>query len=112
MKTIAEILGIHESTVSRAIANKYMETSHGIISIRKFFPANAVSTTTGEEMIAAKIKTVIKNLIEGENSAKPLSDQKICDLLQEQAIDISRRTVMKYREQLGYQSSTARKQYI
>ncbi|WP_196590794.1 RNA polymerase factor sigma-54 [Pectinatus frisingensis] len=112
MKTIAEILGIHESTVSRAIANKYMETPHGIISIRKFFPANAVSTTTGEEMIAAKIKTVIKNLIEGENSAKPLSDQKICDLLQEQAIDISRRTVMKYREQLGYQSSTVRKQYI
>lgn len=111
MKTIAETLHIHESTVSRAIANKYMETPHGIISIRKFFAANVVSTPTGEELIAVQIKQIIKDLIENEDNAKPLSDQKICDLLKQRTINISRRTVMKYREQLGYQSSTNRKQY-
>lgn len=111
MSTIADTLNIHESTVSRAIANKYMETPHGIISIRKFFSANVTSTSTGEELIARQIKTVIKELILGENPVKPLSDQKLCNLLKERDINISRRTVMKYREQLGYQSSANRKQY-
>lgn len=111
MKTLAEILNIHESTVSRAIANKYMETPHGIIGIRKFFTANVVSKPTGEEVIAMQIKQLIKDFIDNEDITKPLSDQKICDLLKKQGIDISRRTVMKYREQLGYQSSPSRKQY-
>lgn len=111
MKTISEILNIHESTVSRAIANKYMETPHGIISIRKFFTANVAAASSGEELIAAQVKAVIKDFIEDEDPAKPLSDQKICDLLKKRDINISRRTVMKYREQLGYQSSGSRKQY-
>ncbi|WP_196593031.1 RNA polymerase factor sigma-54 [Pectinatus sottacetonis] len=111
MKLIADKLDIHESTVSRAIANKYMETPHGIISIRSFFNTGITANAAGEELIAGQIKNIIRGFIDKENNRNPLSDQKICDLLKQQDINISRRTVMKYREQLGYPSSTNRKQY-
>lgn len=111
MQTIAQILDIHESTVSRAIANKYMETPYGVISLKKFFSANVACTSAGETLIAGQIKNIIREMIEQENHLKPLSDQKICELLKKRDIDISRRTVMKYREQLGYQASAGRRQY-
>ncbi len=110
MQTIAAELSVHESTVSRAIANKYMDTPHGIFSIRKFFTGNVASNMQGEQLTCIQIKKNIENLIGEENPQKPLSDQKLCDLLKQKGICISRRTVMKYREQLGIPSSSSRRQ--
>lgn len=111
MKTIAENIGVHESTVSRTVANKYMEMPYGIIALKKFF-AVGVNRQSGEDtMIADKVKAVIRDFIEKEDKRKPLSDQQIANLLQEKNMKISRRTVMKYREQLGYPSSAKRKRY-
>lgn len=110
MQSISHSLGIHESTVSRAIANKYMQTAYGTIRIRQFFTAN-ITTTTGEELADRQIKQIIRDLINKEDPFKPLSDQKICNILKQHDIDIARRTVMKYREQLGFLSSTNRRHY-
>lgn len=111
MKTIAEKIQVHESTVSRAVANKYMEMPRGMMSLKKFFTANLSHSFDGEELIAGQVKAVLKQLIAAENPQKPLSDQQLSDMLKEKAMKISRRTVMKYREQLGYPSSVKRKRY-
>ncbi len=111
MREVAEAIGVHESTVSRAVANKYAELPGGIIALRKFFTANLAKEHGGEDFIASQAKAVIKELIAGENPQKPLSDQKLCELLKTRKMDISRRTVMKYREALGYPSSVKRKRY-
>ena len=111
MKDVAEAIGVHESTVSRAVANKYAEMPNGIMPLRKFFTANLAKNGNGEDFIASQAKAVLQDLIKGENPQKPLSDQKLCTLLKERNMDISRRTVMKYREQLGYPSSVKRKRY-
>lgn len=112
MKTVAENVGVHESTVSRTVANKYMEMPYGIVALKKFFAVN-VSRKNGEEtLIADKVKAIIRDFIEKEDKLKPLSDQQISNLLQEDKnMKISRRTVMKYREQMGYPSSARRKRY-
>ena len=113
MKTIAENIGMHESTVSRTVANKYMEMPFGIIALKKFF-AGSVSKAaekSGEKVIAAQVKDVISEFIEQEDKAKPLSDQQLADLLKDKNMAVSRRTVMKYREQLGYPSSAKRRRY-
>lgn len=111
MKTVAENIGVHESTVSRTVANKYMEMPYGIVALKKFF-AGSVSKQGGEEqVIADKVKEKIKELIEAENKAKPLSDQQIANYLKDCNMKVSRRTVMKYREQLGFASSAKRKRY-
>jgi RNA polymerase sigma-54 factor len=111
MRTVADAIGVHESTVSRAVANKYMEMPHGVISLKKFFAANLAGSQQGEELIAAQVKAMIKQLILEENSQKPWSDQQLSEMLAEKQMKISRRTVMKYREQLGYPSSVKRKRY-
>jgi RNA polymerase sigma-54 factor len=111
MKDVAEAIGVHESTVSRAVANKYVELPGGVIALRKFFTANLAKNDEGEDFIAGQAKAVIKELIEGENPQKPLSDQKLCELLKARKMTLSRRTVMKYREALGYPSSVKRKRY-
>ncbi len=111
MQEVADAIGVHESTVSRAVANKYVELPGGIVALRKFFTANLAKSGDGEDFIAGQAKAVIKELIEGENPQKPLSDQKLCELLKTRKMDISRRTVMKYREALGYPSSVKRKRY-
>ena len=111
MKDVADAIGVHESTVSRAVANKYVELPGGVIALRKFFTANLAKNAEGEDFIASQAKAVIKELIEGENPQKPLSDQKLCELLKTRKMTLSRRTVMKYREALGYPSSVKRKRY-
>ncbi|MEG6586120.1 RNA polymerase factor sigma-54 [Dendrosporobacter sp. 1207_IL3150] len=110
MKTVADRLGIHESTVSRVVANKYIDTPHGVLSMRTFF-ANRVNVSSGEEFIASNIKKEIQSLIRQENCLNPLSDQAVSELLTKQGITISRRTVTKYREEMGIASSTKRKRY-
>lgn len=109
MKTIAEELEIHESTVSRTVANKYAQTPYGLIRLKNFFQANL--GIHQEELIAGQIKDVMRDFIEHEDKKNPLSDQQICELLKEKDMKISRRTVMKYREQMGYPSSMKRKKY-
>ncbi len=111
MKDVADAIGVHESTVSRAVANKYVQLPNGIMALRRFFSANLAKSGSGEDFAAVQAKTVIEELIKGEDPHRPLSDQKLCELLKERQMDISRRTVMKYREQLGYPSSVKRKRY-
>ena len=111
MKTVADQIGVHESTVSRAVANKYVEMPHGVVALKKFFTANLGGDGSGEEFIALQAKKAIEELIQAEDSRKPLSDQKLAQLLLEKKMKLSRRTVMKYREQLGFPSSVKRKRY-
>ncbi|WP_243281521.1 RNA polymerase factor sigma-54 [Clostridium sp. D53t1_180928_C8] len=110
LKSIASKMNIHESTVSRAIKEKYILTERGIVRIKDLFSKNILSKNTDDEEISInKIKSKIKNIIEKENKRKPLSDQAICTLLNTDNIYISRRTVAKYREELDIKSSSKRK---
>ncbi len=108
MKDIAENLGFHESTVSRGVNGKYMLTPYGLYELKYFFSSGLKD---GEDIAATSIKNIIKEIIDSENKKSPHSDQKICGLLNEKNINISRRTVAKYREELGIESSSKRKSY-
>ncbi len=110
LKQVAEELGVHESTVSRATANKYMQTPRGVFEL-KFFFSTGVSGNQGDATSAAAVKKMIRELIESEDPKKPLSDQKIVDLLQEKGIEISRRTIAKYREEMGISATSKRRRY-
>jgi len=111
MKQVAEQIAVHESTVSRAIANKYVDTPHGLVSLRSFFSTAVHNSTGGQDVAATQVKQKMKELITGENSSEPFSDQALVDILCQHGIKISRRTVAKYREELGIMSSTKRKRY-
>lgn len=111
MKELSEELGIHESTVSRAVREKYAQTPFGTFELKSFF-SSAVKTAASEEAGALEVKTLISKLIDEENKLKPLSDQELARLLQEKnGIIVSRRTIAKYRDQLGIPSSTKRKRF-
>lgn len=110
MKQVAEAIGVHESTVSRAVANKYAELPWGTVPLRKFF-ATTGSRPADEDYLAGQAKAALEELIKKENPSKPLSDQKLTELLAGQGMKLSRRTVMKYREQMGIPSSVKRKRY-
>ncbi|KAF1295734.1 RNA polymerase sigma-54 factor [Enterococcus sp. JM4C] len=113
LKEISEAIGVHESTVSRSVNGKYLETNFGVFELKKFF-TNKLGTNqseNGDELSADSVKRSLQALVDAENKAKPLSDQKLVELLKEQSIDISRRTVAKYRDQLGIASSSKRKRY-
>ena len=111
MKEVAEAIEVHESTVSRAVANKYAEIPGGVVSLKSFFQTGLGKGSSSEDFLASQAKAELAALIKAEDPKKPLSDQKLCELLKEKKMDISRRTVMKYREQLGYPSSVKRKRY-
>ncbi len=108
LKDVAEVVGVHESTVSRVTTNKYVQTPRGIFELKYFF-SNAISNGEGADLTAEYIRNKIKELIENENSKKPLSDQQIVNRLKESGIVLARRTATKYRETLGYLSSSKRK---
>jgi RNA polymerase sigma-54 factor len=109
LRDVAEDIGMHESTVSRVTTNKYVHTPQGIFEL-KFFFNSGISRTNGEDMASQAVKSKIKELIDGEDAKRPHSDQKIVELLKKSGIDIARRTVAKYREQMGILSSSKRKQ--
>lgn len=109
LKDIAEETGFHESTISRTVNGKYMLTPKGMFEFKYFF-TTAISTQDGQEISNKSIKNSIKNLIKEENKKKPLSDQKLCDILKSEGIQISRRTVTKYREELVIPGSSLRKE--
>ncbi|WP_200801424.1 RNA polymerase factor sigma-54 [Clostridium grantii] len=111
LKELAEMLQIHESTVSRAIRDKYVYTDKGTIKIKDLFITGIAQNNYDDNVSTLIIKKEIKNIVESEDSKKPYSDQKICDLLKEKNFNISRRTVAKYREELEIKSSSKRKRY-
>ena len=110
LKDIAEELGIHESTVSRSINGKYLQCPRGVYEIKYFFSAG-VSDQVGEGVSSNSIKEFIKEIVEGEDRHKPYSDQAMVEMLTEKGFNISRRTVAKYRDELGILSSSKRKRY-
>ena len=110
LKQIAEEVGIHESTVSRSINGKYMQSPRGVFEIREFF-TSGVSAGSGEGMSSKAVKSIIRDMVEHEDSKKPCSDQYMADRMQADGINISRRTVAKYREEMGIPSSQKRKRY-
>lgn len=110
MKEIAERLGFHESTISRGVNGKYMLTPYGLYEFRYFF-SSAIDTESDEKASSISIKKIIEEMIENENKNKPLSDEHISKMLKEKGINIARRTVAKYREELGILSSSRRKKY-
>jgi RNA polymerase sigma-54 factor len=111
MKDIAEELDIHESTVSRAVREKYVQTPFGIFELKSFF-TSTIQTTSNEATSSTLVKNKISSLIDSENKIKPLSDQEIVEILKNnEGMVVSRRTVAKYRDQLGIPSSSKRKRY-
>ncbi len=108
LRDVAEDIQMHESTVSRVTTNKYVQTPQGLFEL-KFFFNSGINTSGGDAVASESVKSKIKEIIATESPKKPLSDQKIVDLLKEQNIDIARRTVTKYREMLHIGSSTERK---
>jgi RNA polymerase sigma-54 factor len=108
LKDVAEDIGMHESTISRATANKYAHTPQGIFEL-KFFFTSGVKATDGEDISAETVKEKIRILVAGEGQDNPLSDQAIADLLHSDQINIARRTVAKYRQALGILPSSRRK---
>jgi RNA polymerase sigma-54 factor len=110
MNQVAEVVGVHETTVSRAIANKYIQTPHGLFEFKYFFTPG-YKGDDGEAVSNTSVKEKIAKIIAGENTAKPLSDQQIVALLGEAGIKIARRTVAKYREELGILPTNLRRQY-
>jgi len=111
MTKVAEELNFHLSTISRAVSEKYVYTNSGIKPL-KFFFANAFESENGEELLSDAVKKEISKLIEEENTNAPLSDSQITDLLKERNMEISRRTVAKYRDELGIASKSMRKRHI
>lgn len=113
MQEVAQLLQLHESTISRAVNGKYLSFNHQLIELRYFFsnhlPLQEDNTAQQNTISTHVIKTKIKALIENENPKNPLSDTKIEKILAEKGIDISRRTVSKYREQLGFLKTSKRK---
>lgn len=108
---VAEMVEMHESTISRVTTQKYMHTPQGIFELKYFFSSH-VSTESGGECSSTAIRAIIKKLVAAENARKPLSDSKITALLEEQGIHVARRTIAKYRESLGIAPSNERKRLV
>ena len=107
LRTIAERIGVHESTVSRVTSNKYVQTPHGMYPLRFFF-SNELATTQGEAISAKQVKNLIQEMVDTETPNKPLSDQAISNALKTKGILLARRTVQKYRDELGIPTSRKR----
>jgi RNA polymerase sigma-54 factor len=108
IKDVASELGVHSSTISRVVTNKYVDTPQGVMELRKFFTMG-VESPDGEELSIVQVKLKIKKIIEGENKNKPYSDNQLGQLLRRDNIFITRRTVAKYREQMQIPGSRERK---
>ncbi|MDQ0189669.1 RNA polymerase factor sigma-54 [Alicyclobacillus cycloheptanicus] len=111
LRQIADTLGVHESTVSRATRNKYMQTPRGVFEMKYFFTAELASSDGGAAASAEAAKHAIRQLIDAEDPAHPLSDGALCDRLASQGIHLSRRTVAKYREAMRIPSSSRRRRF-
>lgn len=110
LNQVAEDIGVHETTVSRATAGKYLQTPYGLMPFKKFFTAG-VESSDGQKVSNVSVQEHIRELVQNEDPRKPLSDSKLTKLLQQKGLNVARRTVAKYREQLGILSSHLRKSY-
>ena len=110
MVQVAEVVGVHETTVSRAVSSKYMQTPQGIFEMKYFFTAG-IQTSAGDGMSNTSVKDMIAEIFAQEDSGKPLSDQEVVRMLKEKGIVIARRTVAKYRTELNILPSNLRKVY-
>lgn len=110
LQDVADKIGMHISTVSRVTNGKYVQTSHGIFELKYFFTAG-VTQADGREVSSVTTKDEIKKLIESEDTKRPLSDQKIVEILKAKGLDVARRTVAKYRDQLEILPARLRRQY-
>ena len=111
LRDVADDIGMHESTISRVTTNKYMQTPQGLFELKYFFNSG-LSTSEGDFVASESVKNRIREIIEKEDSKKPLSDQKIADMLSGETVNIARRTVTKYREILKLGSSSERKRHF
>ena len=108
LREVAEVINMHESTVSRVTNEKFVQTPRGVLPL-KFFFSSALSTSSGEDASARSIRAKLEKMVADEDTGKPLTDQQIVHLFQEQGIKIARRTVAKYRDQLGILPARMRK---
>ena len=110
MHNVAENIGVHAATISRAVSAKYILTPHGLMDLRSFF-ASGYTTKQGTKISNTGVREAIQQLVAHEDTAKPLSDTDINKKLLKQGIKIARRTIAKYRDQLGILPSHLRKKY-
>lgn len=110
LQEIADVVGVHEATVSRTTRGKYIQTPQGLFELKYFF-STGLKTESGEDQSSKSVQLTIKKIIEAENKCKPLSDQKIADMLKKDGLSIARRTVSKYRDILNIPSTTMRREY-
>ena len=110
MVQVAEVVGVHETTVSRAVSGKYMQTPQGVFEMKYFFTAG-LQTATGDGVSNTSVKDMIAEIFKGENPSRPLSDQEVVKMLKDKGIVIARRTVAKYRSELNILPSNLRKVY-
>jgi RNA polymerase sigma-54 factor len=110
LQQVANRIGMHESTVSRVTTNKYVQTPRGVFELKYFF-SSSLDTDDGENMSSKAAKTRIQEIIDKEDKRRPLSDQKIVEILKDEGLNIARRTVAKYREQLNILTARMRKSY-
>ena len=108
MSELAEWLGLHVSTVSRAVSGKHVQTPWGVLPLRKFFQASAGST---EDVARDDVREAVRAVVEAEDKTRPLSDDGIVAALAERGLTVARRTVAKYRQELGIQSSYRRREF-
>ena len=108
LREVAEAVGMHESTVSRVTNEKFVQTPRGVLPL-KFFFSSGLATSDGDDVSARGIKDQIQKLVSGEDTKNPLTDQAIVEILQQTGVQIARRTVAKYRDQLGVLPARMRK---
>ena len=108
LREVADVIGMHESTVSRVTNEKYAQTPRGVLPL-KFFFSSGLATVDGDDVSARGIKATIEKLVTDEDTKEPLTDQAIVEILEKDGIKIARRTVAKYRDQLGVRSARMRK---
>jgi RNA polymerase sigma-54 factor len=110
MAQVAEVVGVHETTVSRAVSGKYIDTPQGVFEMKYFFTAG-LQNAHGDDVSNTSVKDMIADIFKGENPSNPLSDQEVVKMLTAKGITIARRTVAKYRDELGILPSNLRKVY-
>jgi RNA polymerase sigma-54 factor len=111
LKDVAEQIEMDISTISRVVNGKYVQTEFGVYELKYFF-SEGLTMDSGEEVSNKEVKAIIQGIIEAEDKKKPLSDQKIAKMLEDRGFNIARRTVTKYREQLGIAVARLRKEIV
>ncbi|CAH2030701.1 RNA polymerase factor sigma-54 [Trichlorobacter ammonificans] len=112
LRDVAEDIGMHESTISRVTTNKYMQTPQGLFELKYFFNSGLSTSGGGDDVSSESVKSRIKEIIDREDPKKPLSDQRIAEILSGETVNIARRTVTKYREMMRIGSSSERRRHF